>query len=110
MVIRTKANAYIIAWLTNSPTVTIELRASIVKPLEKNNHLLSVYMAGYARYCLENNYSTDKLKCNTAGLKSAIKCYNLGGDVKKDKALSKLIDADKEGKLEDWVREMMKEK
>ena len=32
---------------------------------------------------------------------------NLGGDIKKDKALSKLIDADKEGKLEDWVRDAL---
>jgi hypothetical protein len=64
-------------------------------------------MAGYARYCLENNYSTDQLKANTAGIKSAINSYNLGGDVKKNKRLSAAIDADKDGKLEDWVKEAM---
>jgi len=30
--------------------------------------------------------------------------------VKKDKALLKVIDADKEGKLEDWVKDAMKSK
>ena len=67
-------------------------------------------MAGYTRYCLENNYSKDQLQSNIAGFKSVINCYNLGGDVKTDKALNKLIDASKEGKLEDWVKEVMNSK
>jgi len=107
---RTKVNAYVIAWITNSPTVTVEVRSSILKLFDKNPQLLAVFMAGYTRYCLENNYSTDALKANTAGIKSVINCYNLGGDVKKDKALSKAIDADKGGKLEDWVKDAMKSK
>jgi hypothetical protein len=104
---RKKMNAWVLVWITNSPTVSIEIRASVIKPFEKNPELTLLYMAGYARYCLENSYSTDKLKCNTAGIKSAINCYNLGGDIKKDKAIIKLIDADKEGKLEDEVKEAM---
>jgi hypothetical protein len=36
-----------------------------------------------------------------ASIKSVIACYNLGGDVRKDKLHTKVIDADKEGKLED---------
>lgn len=102
-------NAWVLIWITNSPTVTVEVSLPIISPFEKNPELSLLFMAGYSRYCLENNYSKDKLKCNTAGLKSAINCYNLGGDVKKDKALNKLLDADKEGKLEDWVREAIKE-
>lgn len=107
---RTRVNAYVIAWLTNSPTVTIEIKGSILKPFEKNPQLLSVFMGGFSRYCLENNYSKDQLQCNIAGLKSVINCYNLGGDIKKDKALTKLIDADKDGKLEDWVKDAMNSK
>ena len=107
---RKKMNAWVLQWIIGSPTVSIDVRASIIKPFEKNSELSLLYMAGYARYCLENNYSKDVLKANTAGIKSAINCYNLGGDVKKDKALNKLIDTDKEGKLEDWVREAMKSK
>ena len=67
-----------------------------------------VYMGGFARYVLENKYSTDSLQANVAGVKSVIACYNLGGDLKKNKDLAKVIDVDKEGKLEDWVREAMK--
>lgn len=104
---RTKVNAWVIAWITNSPTVTMEMRSSIIKPFDKNSQLLAVYMAGYSRYCLENNYSKDELKCNVAAMKSVIACCNLGGDIKKDKNLTKLLDADKEGKLEDWVKEAL---
>ena len=103
-----KMNAWVLAWITNSPTVTVEIRSFVTKIFDKNTQLLMVFMAGYSRYCLENNYSSDQLKANTAGVKSAISCYNLGGDVKKNKTLSAAIDADKEGKLEDWVREAMK--
>ncbi|MEI9943020.1 MAG: hypothetical protein WDN26_02255 [Chitinophagaceae bacterium] len=43
-------------------------------------------------------------------MKSAVNCANLGCDIKKDKALTKVIDADKEGKLEEWVKEAMSSK
>lgn len=103
-------NAWTMAWLTNSPTVTVSVRASILKLFDKNPELMMVYMGGYARYCLENNYSKDELKSNVAGIKAAITCYNLGGDVKKEKALLKVIEKDSEGKLEEWVADAMKEK
>ena len=75
---RLKVNGWVVAWITNSPTVTVEVRESILKLFDKNSHLMIVFMAGYSRYCVENNYSIDGLKVNTAGIKSAINCYNLG--------------------------------
>lgn len=104
-----QVNAYVVKWITDSPTVSIEIDADfIVKLCEDNSQLLVVFMAGYTRYCLENNYSKDKIKCYTAGIKSAINNYALGGDIKKNKLLSKAIEADKEGKLEEWVRSKAK--
>ena len=105
---RKQMNAWVLLWITNAPTVTVELQQPIGKLFEKNPDLLLVFMAGYTRYCLENNYSKDGVELNTAGIKSAINCYNLGGDVRKDKTLSKVIDADKDGKLEDWVGKAIK--
>jgi len=107
---RKKINAWIIVWITNSPTVTETVYAGIIKPFDKNSDLLGVFMAGYARYILENKYDGDAFKGNLAGIRSVVNCVNLGGDIKKDKNLTKLMDADKDGKLEDWVKEMMKEK
>ena len=107
---RVKVNAWVIGWIINSPTVTIDVSSSFVKLFEKNPQLNAVWMANYSRYVLENNYSTDQVKAHVAGLKAVINCYNLGGDVKKDKTLTKVIDKDKEGKLEDWVRDAVKGK
>jgi hypothetical protein len=107
---RKQVNAWVMMWITGSPTVTINMREPIIKPFEKNPDLMLVFLAGYARYSLENNYSKDEIQSTVAGLRSVIKCYNSGGDVKKDKALSKVIDADKNGNLEDWVKEAMAKK
>jgi hypothetical protein len=83
------------------------MASGIMKGFDKNAQLLAVFMGGYARYCLQNNYSKDELKCNMAGIRAVINCYNLGGDLKKDKAILKIIDKDKDGKLEEWVQEAM---
>jgi hypothetical protein len=106
-----QVNTYVMSWITNSPTVNVELDANLINDLvEKNTQLMMVFIANYTRYCLENNYSKDKLKATTAGIKSIINCYALGGDTKKNKTLAKAIDADKESKLEDWVKEKFKSK
>jgi len=104
---RKKVNAWVIVWITNSPTVTETIYSGIIKPFDKNPELLGVFMAGYGRYILENNYDGDAFKGNLAGIKAAVNCVNLGGEIKKDKNLTKLLDADKEGKLEEWVKEAM---
>jgi hypothetical protein len=107
---RVKVNAWVLGWIVNSPSVSIEINAAFAKLFEKNPHLNIVWMAGYSRYGLENNYSPDKIQANMAGLKSVIRCYNLGDELKKDKALAKMMDADREGRLEDWVKEALTKK
>ncbi|MGG9963575.1 hypothetical protein [Ferruginibacter sp. SUN106] len=107
---RKQLDAWVTAWVINSPTVTVEVRASILKLFDKNSELTILFMAGYSRYCLENNYSKDELKCNVAGIRAAINCFNLGGDVKNNKNLTKVIEQEKEGKLEEWVAAAMKDK
>jgi hypothetical protein len=102
---RKAINAWVINWIINSPTVTVNLKMPVVKLFDKNPELNAVYMAAYSRFCLENNYSKDEVKANVAAIKAVINCYNLGGDVKKNKALTAVMDKDKEGKLEEWVTE-----
>ena len=105
---RKLVNAWVTAWVINSPTVTVEVRSSILKLFDKNPELNILFLAAYSRYCIENNYSTDQLKCNVAGIKAVINCYNLGGEVKNEKSLNKVIEKDKEGKLAEWVEDAMK--
>ncbi|MBL7901167.1 MAG: hypothetical protein JNK73_04160 [Bacteroidia bacterium] len=103
---RKKLNALLLAWITNSPTVTIELQAELLEFSKKNNALLMYYMGGWTKYALLNNYSTDQLKCNLAALRSVCKAYKTG-DFTKDKNVQKLLDLDEKGKLEGWIQKQL---
>jgi hypothetical protein len=102
---RIQVNAFVMMWLTGSPTVTVNVRPLVMKLSDKNPNLMLIFMAGYARWVLENNYDKDEHKGYLAGVKSMINTYNLGGDVKKNKDLQKAIDADKAGTLDAWLKE-----
>ncbi len=99
--LRKAQNALFVGWLTNSPTVTVEISASVLDFTKKNQELLVLFMAGWTRYSLLNNYSRDAVQGSIAGIRCAIKSYNLEG-YKKDKEMQKLIDLDKNGGLEKW--------
>ena len=95
--------ALLIAWITNAPTVTLEINASVLTFTKKNSELIVFFMGGWTKYSLENNYSTDSIKCNMAGITSAIKVYKKGIGLKKDKEMEKLIELEDKGELEKWV-------
>ena len=103
---RKQVSTFIMQWITGSPTVTIELNANgLTKIADKNPEMLLMFMAGYTRYALQNNYLNDKVKCSVEGMKSVLNLYKAGGDVKKNKTIEKAIAAGNEGKFEDWVNE-----
>src|SRR5688500_9219291 len=47
---RLKVNAWVVAWITNSPKFTVEVRESILKLFGKNSELMILFMAGYTRF------------------------------------------------------------
>ena len=88
---RLKQKALLMVWITDSPTVTLEINAAILTFTKKNPDLLLTFMGGWTKYSLLNNYSTDQIQGNLAGLKSVIRVYkNLS--LKKDKEVEKLIE------------------
>jgi|SRR6218665_254069 len=101
---RIQVNIFFMKWLTGSPTVTITIDSWVTKLTDKNSDLLTLFLSGYARFVLENQYSTDIAKANEAGVKSMINAFNSRGDVKKNKTLQKAIDADKAGELSAWMK------
>lgn len=106
---RIEANAFLLKWLSGSPTVNVNLDAGmIVKLFEKNPHLQFIFLAGWTRYSLMNNYSNDKQMGHLEGLKSVINVYKKGAGIKKSKDLEKLVKLYDEGKLENWVKENVK--
>lgn len=83
---RTQANAFVVKWLTGSPTVLMEVRPVMMQLVDKNPQLMVVFMASYARWVLENNYAKDEEKAYLAATRSIIHCYNLGGRSKEEQS------------------------
>lgn len=107
---RTALNAVFMAWLTNAPTVTVELNSNVAPLSKKNPDLLMVFMGGWTRYALQNNYSKDPVKCNLAGIRSVLHTYKLGEGAKKDKNIDKLVELDEKNELEAWVTTQLSKK
>ena len=97
----------LIQWLTNSPTVTLSLNAYVMDYTKKNSDLLMIFMGGWTKYSLQNEYTKDEVPCNLAGLQSMIKVYKTG-KLKKDKKMDELVALDTAGKLEAWVKDQLK--
>lgn len=100
-------NAMLVSWLTNSPTVTLEINADVLTFTKKNADLLILFMGGWTRFSLQNGYSKDAVQGSLAGIKSAIKVYK-SGLLKKDKEMQKMVDLDEKGELEAWVKTKLK--
>jgi len=103
-------NTLLLTWLTNSPTITIEIDSKITPLSKKNPDLLPVFMAGWTKYSLQNAYSKDPVKCNLAGIKSVLRVYKMGEGVKKDKDIDKLAELDAKNELESWIAAKLEKK
>lgn len=106
---RKEQNALLVMWITNSPTVTLSINAAVLDFTKKNKELLIIFMAGWTRYALQNNYSREELPGSLAGIRSAIKVYKMG-QLKKDKEMEKLAGLDEKGGLEEWVKGKLSKK
>lgn len=106
---RKNQQALFIAWVSDSPTVTIELNADILTFTKKNPDLLVTYMGGWTKYCLENNYSRDVIQGTMEGIRSVIRVYK-SQSLKKDKEVEKFFALEEKGELESWVKSTLNKK
>ncbi len=102
--------ALLTGWITNSPTVTLEINAKVLTFTKKNDVLIMFFMAGWTKYALENNYSKDNAKGSLAGIRSAMSIYKKGVGVKKDREMEKLVLLEDKGELEKWVIDQLAKK
>lgn len=100
---RKEINAFLMKWMSGSPTVSIELVAGIV-PLDCADCLMS-FLSGWTKYSLENNYEKDKVKCALAGAENAIEFYKMNkSEIGKNSDMEKIIKQQKKGKLEKYIK------
>jgi hypothetical protein len=105
---RKEVSAFVVQWVNGSPTVSVELNATILDFEKKNTGMMVLFMAASAKYVLENNYSKDIRAKQKAALRSMMGVYKAGLGIKKDKKMEKLIKSDAEGKIEEWLDEYLK--
>ena len=105
---RKEVVAFIATWVNGSPTVNVEITPIIMDFEKKNKGMLALYLAGSARYVLENNYSKDMRAKHKTTLREMIQVYKAGKGIKKDKKMETLIKSDEDGKLDDWLAENLK--
>ncbi len=107
---RREQNGFLIGWISGAPTVTVNIREQIVPFMKKNPELLALFMGGYTRYCLQNNYSKDEAQSTLAALRTVINVYKKGVGIKKDKDIEKMMVKDEKGELEGWVKDNLGKK
>ncbi|MBS1915998.1 MAG: hypothetical protein JST87_06945 [Bacteroidetes bacterium] len=100
---RKEVNAFVLEWISGSPTVTVDINENLAKIYGKNTQLLGVYLASYSRNFIENKNSANKFSAIRAGLISMMNVYKKGIDVSRSKELENLIKLDEENKLDDYI-------
>ena len=107
---RKNTSAFLMLWMTGTPTVSIEVSSYVVELTESNPDLLITFLGGWTKYVLENPNDSDKFKGNLAGLKSILEVYkkNKKTGIKKERAVEKLIKLKSEEDLEKWLKKKLK--
>lgn len=106
---RKEVYTFFMKWMTGTPNVSININLDKVHVSKSNPDLLLLFIMGWAKYSLENDYSKDEIKGNEAGIIATAKFYEANKKyLKKDKEVesySKLIN---KGKLEEELQKRFK--
>ncbi len=100
---RKLAEAFLVQYIEANPKINLSLDKYILDLCKKNDHLLSIFIGGWAKYCIENNYDTNDISSNYAGMNSLINYYRVH-QLKKNKMLDELSQKSKQ-ELNDWLKE-----
>ena len=101
---RKDVNAFLLMWLTGSPTVNIEVHSDIVSFIKPNGELIMIFMCGWAKHSIDNN-TNDKVSGNIKGIEAVIDFYTKNKDkMPKYKNVEKYIKLKEKGKLESFVQ------
>ena len=105
---RKEINAFVLKWITGSPSVSVVISEQIQKIYGRNVQLLAVYLASYSRYMLENKNTHDNFKATKAALMSMISVYKKGIAVHKTREMDKLISLTEAGQLDNYIIQKLK--
>ena len=105
---RQRVNAFLVKWVTGSPTVNVSIDESITRIVDRNPELLSIYIASYSRNVLENKASPNNFLAIKAGVLSVVKVYKKGIGVTRNRQLDRLAKMEQDSQVEEYILNMMK--
>ncbi|MBB5395940.1 hypothetical protein [Mucilaginibacter sp. AK015] len=97
------ATQFLLVWAQGTPDVVIELKQVIMDLSDANPQLGFIYMAQFSKYAIQHKADFDKTKANMVALRAVIAKYNMEPTHKRDGDIERLIELDKNNKLESWV-------
>lgn len=102
--------SFVTAWLVNSPDVSLELNANMIRYFEKDEAgLMIMYMAAWGRYALETG-DTSAVNGNIKGMRAVLAYYkDRANHVKRLKSLDQLLKKEEEGRLDAYLTEQFRD-
>jgi len=103
---RAIAMRFLIIWMMATPDYSFALDGNVTKLGSKKDNILGVYMASMLKYSMEHKDKASDQKdvaINTYHMVAEY-CNNSANNIKPDKDLKKLIEADKNNTLKDYLK------
>lgn len=101
---RREMTAFVLAWISGSPTVSVTINHEIVNFVKKNGSLLMIFMSGWTKYALESHDYTNQVAGNQKGVEAVIDFYTKNKKyLKKDKHVESYIKMRKKGTLSEYI-------
>ncbi|RYU90104.1 hypothetical protein EWM62_11215 [Mucilaginibacter terrigena] len=97
------ATQFLLIWAQGTPDVVIELKQAIMDLSDANPQLGFIYMSQFSKYAIQHKADFDKTKANMAALRAVITKYNIEPTHKRDNDVERLMDLDKNNRLETWI-------
>ena len=102
---RKEVSAFFMQWVTGSPTVSISLLPYVLDLSEKNSELLMIFLGGWTKASIDQNYKITDTEGNIAGIKSVLAFYskNRKAGINKNKTIEKLLKQDTDKDIKKWL-------
>lgn len=102
--LKKEVNSFLLKWMVVCPQVQIKLDDRIVNFIPESNDYMMVFLAGWAKYSLQNNDNEDVVKGNLAGLNAVIEYYGKNKSILgKSKSIEKYIKMKQKGELQSYI-------
>ena len=98
---RNEVNAFVMLWLSGSPTITLEIDSKATPFIHEDETLIFPFIHGMALYQLGHPECTDRAKLHAEGLRTVNKASKQSRCVKSSKSLKAISKAAKKKRLSD---------